>query len=392
MQQQQTVTTLHGLSTPSSIGTTPESASMPASEALRIQRCFGLIISSATSPETEASTSNSAIARPLQLERPCSPANHQGPDAEIAAPESPAGMATEIDLLPESQTLYQSGDYQVCYFRRAQAPQLMNEIGRLREVSFREVGEGTGRERDLDRYDDWYLQLLVWHRGERQVMGAYRLCMTDVVRREVGSSGLYTKSLFTYDESFLTRLGPALELGRSFVRPELQGAGRVLAMLWRGIGRLVAANPRYRTLFGPVSVSSTYTEESRRLIATRLQQGQFRHDNFGSVAPLRPVSPLTGQLAEIDEGIRELSKRVMNLEPDAKGLPILVKEYVKLGGKFLAFSVDPDFGDAMDGLVAVDLDATAPKLLQLYMGPDNYKRFRLGLAPHEAHGVLASAS
>jgi hypothetical protein len=310
----------------------------------------------------------------------------------IAPPEPADAMAAEVDALPQDQTLYISGDYGVCYFRRQQAPHLMNEIGRLREVSFRAVGEGTGKSLDIDQYDDWYMQLVVWHRGKQQVMGAYRLCMTDVVRREIGANGLYTKSLFTYDESLLTRLGPALELGRSFVRPELQGAGRVLALLWRGIGRLVAAFPRYRTLFGPVSVSSTYTEESRRLIATRLQRGQYRHDNFSSVAPLRPISPLTGELAELDEGIRELSRRVMNLEPDEKGLPILVKEYVKLGGKFLAFSVDPDFGDAMDGLVAVDLDATSPKLLQLYMGFDNYKRFRLGLAPHERHGALASAS
>ncbi len=303
------------------------------------------------------------------------------PHAPIAAPVPSDILAEELSRLPASQTLHVSGDYRVLLVRGAQVPSVMREIGRLREVSFRAVGEGTGKALDIDVYDDWYLQLLVWHQSQRQVLGAYRLCMTDVVYREVGVDGLYTKSLFVYDDSFLSRLGPALEMGRSFVRPELQGAGRVLALLWRGVGRLVSACPRYRQLFGPVSVSSTYSAQSRHLIAGSLSTGQFRHELYGAVAPLRPVAGL--EPASLAQDITDLSKRVTSQELDGKGLPILVKEYAKLGGRFLAFSVDPSFGDAMDGLVAVDLDRTAPRLLQLYMGPDNYKRFKLGLPTPE---------
>lgn len=296
--------------------------------------------------------------------------------AEIAPAEPSARLAAEVRALPASQCAFASGEYRVLVARRYQIPGVMNEIGRLRELSFRAVAEGTGKARDLDAFDDIYHQLFVWHAPSEQILGAYRLCMTDVVRREWGPEALYTKTLFRYDEAFLHALGPALELGRSFVRPEYQGAGRVLALLWRGIARLLAARPRYRTLFGPVSISSAYRDETRRLIASRLCSGPHRHPLFGKVQGFWPVVAEAPAFDDPDEDARLLSKRVSELEPDGKGLPILVREYVKLGGKFLAFSLDPDFCDAMDGLVAVDLDRTKPKLLALYMGEENYEHFR----------------
>ena len=302
------------------------------------------------------------------------------PFEPIAEPEPPRLLAAEVQALAPRHTLYAAGDYLVLVAQRQLIPRVMNEIGRLRELSFRAVGEGTGKARDIDAFDDWYMQLFVWHRKEQQVLGAYRLCMTDVVRQRQGDAGLYTKSLFSFDGSFLDQLGPAVEMGRSFVRLELQGAGRVLALLWRGIGHLLAARPRYRTLFGPVSVSSAYSEASRQLIAAQLCQGEYRHALFGSVLPKRPCPlPDASALAELD--IKALARRVSQLEADQKGLPILVKEYVKLGGQFLSFSVDADFQNAMDGFVVVDLDRTPPKLLMLHMGQENYERFRAHRQP-----------
>jgi putative hemolysin len=296
-----------------------------------------------------------------------------------AEPEVPAVLACEIRELGSVHTLYTSGDYVLLVAARHAIPHVMNEIGRLREVSFRAVGEGTGKALDLDEYDDWYQQLFVWQPSTQQILGAYRLCMTDVVRRRHGDAGLYTSSLFAFGQGFLDELGPAIELGRSFVRPELQGAGRVLALLWRGIGHLLAARPRYRRLFGPVSVSASYTEASRQLIAASLCQGQHRHALAPHVQPLHPVQ-LTGALA-LEADAKQLSRRVAELEVDRKGLPILVKEYVKLGGQFLAFSVDPAFQAALDGLVVVDLDRTSSRLLSLYMGPESYERFVQYRAP-----------
>lgn len=293
----------------------------------------------------------------------------------IADPELPALLAREVESLPRGQLLYAAGEYQVTVARHDQAPHLMREIGRLREISFRAVGEGTGKRLDIDVFDDWYQQLFVWHERSSEVLGAYRLCMTDEVRRVQGLRGLYTRTLFRYDDRFLDELGPALELGRSFVRPEYQGAGRVLALLWRGIAHLLAARPRYRMLFGPVSISSVYSEEARRLIATRLSTGQYRHPLCGRVDALRPLPALARGMDGAEEDVKALSKRVSELEPDKKGLPILLREYVKLGGQFLSFSIDPDFGGALDGLVAVDLDRTNPKLLAAYMGPENHAHF-----------------
>ncbi len=306
------------------------------------------------------------------------------PLEEIASPEPNAQLVAEVRTLPSAQCVYASGDYRVFVARRQQIPAVLREIGRLREVSFRAAGEGTGRARDLDGFDDFYHQLFVWHGPSVQVLGAYRLCMTDVVTRELGPSGLYTRTLFYYDDGFLDGLGPALELGRSFVRPEYQRAGRVLALLWKGIGQLLAARPRYRTLFGPVSISRAYSDEARRVIAARLSSGPYRHRLFGKVQGMRPLSAPAAACAEMDEAPGALSRRVSELEPDGKGLPVLVREYLKLGGQFLAFSIDPEFQNAMDGLVAVELDRTRPKLLALYLGQENHKhfcRFKRGPAP-----------
>lgn len=307
-----------------------------------------------------------------------------------AAPEAPAQLAEEVSALPGCCNLYSAGDYVVFVAQRQRIPRVMNEIGRLREISFRAVGEGTGRDRDLDGFDDSYMHIFVWQRSQRQVLGAYRLCMTDVVRRQQGPAALYTQRLFAYDAALLDELGPSIELGRSFVRPEAQG-GRVLALLWRGIGHLLAARPRYRVLFGPVSVSSSYSEPSRQLIASRLSHGQYRHPLFEHVVARRPLAASACASTDADEDVRVLSKRVSQLEPDQKGLPILVREYIKLGGQFLAFSVDPEFQNAMDGLVVVDLNRTRPRLLALHMGQENYDRFRrYGQASEQP--ALASSS
>ncbi len=318
------------------------------------------------------------------------------PKTLTARPEPPELLAEDFAALPECQSLYATGGFVVAVARSVQIPHLMSEIGRLREISFRAVGEGTGQARDLDEYDGWYLQLFVWDTHRKQVLGAYRLCMTDVVRQQRGLVGLYTRSLFFYDEHLMDEFGPALELGRSFVRPELQGTGRVLALLWRGIGQLLATRPKYRTLFGPVSVSAAYSEASRHLIASRLCQGRYRHPLSATVDARHPVSPSPLDIAALDEEFRALSRRVAALEQDQKGLPPLVREYIKLGGQFLCFGVDPDFQNAMDGLVAVHLDQTNPRLLQLYMGPENYEAFRRAkqpLRPHaEEPGIVSAAS
>lgn len=296
---------------------------------------------------------------------------------DVAPPESAAQMAREVRSLTSNQVLYTSGQYSVGIARRDQVPTIVEEIGRLRELSFRAVGEGTGHAKDLDEFDNWYMHLFVWDEASQQILGAYRIGLTDVIIRQRGLHGLYTSTLFDYSERFFDGLGPALEMGRSFVRTEYQRSSRVLAFLWRGIGRLISLRPRYSQLFGPVSVSSHYTEASRQLIAKYLLTEDYRHPLHDQVRPLRPVDTSRVQNEAVAADIKPLVRRVSEIEADGKTVPTLVREYVKLGGRFCAFSIDPDFGDALDGLVAVDLDRTSPRLLKLYMGPEAYEHFSL---------------
>lgn len=303
------------------------------------------------------------------------PARRQAPAAprqeQLALPEEPAALAAEVAALPPDALLLASGDHEVWHVRAAQAPTVLRELGRLREVAFRAAGEGTGRARDLDRFDLDYLHLFVWSRSRRAIVGAYRLGLSDeLARRHAGPAGLYTRTLFAYDARLLDALGPSIELGRSFVRPEDQRTHAPLALLWRGIGRFVARHPRYRRLFGAVSVSADYAPLSRRLIVAHLESR--RDEELGRlVRPLRPPAP--GPLPLPPAALKdaaEVSALVSELEPDGRGLPVLVKQYLRLGARVLGCSVDPGFGDVTDGLVVVDLATVERRVLERTLGKE----------------------
>ena len=143
-------------------------------------------------------------------------------------------------------------------------------MGRLREIAFRAEGEGTGKSRDIDRYDAHYLHLFAWDARAELVVGAYRLGLTDQILARDGKAGLYTQSLFDLGDVLLEALDPAIELGRSFVRVEYQRDFAPLLLLWQGIGRLVGRLLRYPVLFGAVSISRQYESASRELIVRYL--------------------------------------------------------------------------------------------------------------------------
>ncbi len=300
--------------------------------------------------------------------------------AHIAGAVDPRAMRAEMEGLDADQKLIESGDYTVCAAGAGQIPNILREIGRLREISFREVGEGTGRSLDLDRFDAHYQHLWIWNAQTDEVVGAYRMQGTDAVRSK---HDLYTSTLFRFRPGLLERFHPALELGRSFVRPEYQRSYTALLLLWKGIGRYVARHPRYRVLFGPVSISRAYNRASRELIVSFLGARCANTDLAALVEPKRRFRsrrlatcdiPLLGSLiADVDE----LSDVVSDLEPDGKGVPVLVRQYLKVGGRILAFNVDADFSDVVDGLVVVDLAKMDRPLLEKYLGKDGAERFLL---------------
>ena len=264
-------------------------------------------------------------------------------------------------------------------------PAVLREIGRLREITFRIAGEGTGETTDLDRFDSHYLHLFLWNKGKREIVGAYRIGDVQSILARVGRKGLYTDSLFKFSPRFLSSLGHSLELGRSFIRPEYQKQFAPLLLLWKGIGAYVSGNPEYSTLIGAVSVSNEYSAASRELIADYFEKQSFAGEWRGAVRPRRPLRGRfvhnrvqkweTAALCSLLPDAEDLSAPIADLEPDGKGLPILVRQYVKLGGKLLAFSVDPQFSNALDGFVMVDLRRTNPEMLARYMGKERAREF-----------------
>ena len=337
------------------------------SEMMAYLRGRTLILAAGQNPERRST------AEPVQPRR--TPADPR----PVADAVEPGLLETEITALPDRQLLVDAGAQRVYVAEAAQIPNTLHEIGRLRELSFRAVGEGTGREVDLDRFDHDYKHLFIWRPRRREIVGAYRLGLTDRLLAAHGVDGLYTSTLFRYDPRLLEVMGPALELGRSFIRPEYQRSYSSLLLLWKGIGRFVAAHPRYPILFGPVSISADYRSASQELIAVFLKQNAFHHPWSRWVRPhteFRPRRTHDVRLAADElRNLDDVSAFISDIEGDGKGMPILLRQYLKTGGQLLGFNVDPDFANVLDVLIMVDLRQTPRHTLMRYLGGDGTKAF-----------------
>jgi hypothetical protein len=293
----------------------------------------------------------------------------------------------EIQQLRESGCCFASqGALSVFVARAQQMPHLLHEIGRQREITFRQAGEGTGRQIDLDHFDQHYLHLFLWDEAQRRIAGAYRLGCADELLRAYGARGLYTHSLFRFGRTFLSHLHDAVELGRSFITADYQRDAVAMPLLWKGIVSWLAKNPRYRKLFGPVSISRDYAPQSRRLMVRYLRKHHQDPALSRHVQPRRPYFGLGISPAEksfLHCGVldaEDCSEVVSGFEADGKGFPTLLRHYLKLNGRFLSFNVDPDFSDVLDGLVMVDMLRTDPRLPARLMGRGNWQNY---LAHHQ---------
>ena len=289
----------------------------------------------------------------------------------------PGRMEVELAALDPSHFVAEQGSLAAVLARADEVPNVLREIGRLRETTFRGSGEGTGRSFDLDRFDADYLHLFLWNRERREVAGAYRMGLADEIVTRRGTKGLYTNTVFDYRREFLARIGPAVELGRSFVRMEYQRSYAPLLLLWKGIGEFIARHPRYRTLFGAVSISNEYREGSRRLMVDFLKRHHRQEELAGLVRARNPWRARPDGAERIGrDDIDELSAQVADIEIDAKGVPVLLRQYVKLGGKLVSFNVDAKFADSLDGLIVVDLTKTDARVLERYLGKEPARMFR----------------
>ena len=291
----------------------------------------------------------------------------------VAHPEARLDVRREL-LAAES--LGRTGDGKDIFLFEGRANSaVMRELGRLREIAFRQVGEGTGRRRDLDAFDAYYRHIVLWDDSELQIVGAYRVGEAREILAARGPEGLYSHGLFELGEGLRPHLAHAIELGRSFVQPRYQGL-RALDYLWQGIGAYLASRPHIRYLFGPVSLSAAYPSDARKLLV------HFYRRHFTAPGELatarRPFVIDAAQIATLDALIpgadyaTEFRTLKQRLSERGLSVPTLYKQYTELcepsGARFLDFSIDPSFGDCVDGLVLVDLLKIKPSKRERYLG------------------------
>jgi putative hemolysin len=239
---------------------------------------------------------------------------------------------------------------------------VLREIGRLRELAFRKAGEGTGKRRDLDDFDQRYRHLVLWDRKALEIAGAYRIGECATLLDAQGSAGLYTQTLYDFTPEFLHLLPQAIELGRSFVSPAYQGKA-CLDYLWQGIGAYLAHHPEVRYLFGPVSMSASYP-------SALMEEPVYCFSRYYGAArtlavarePFRLTDPRKAELERLYEGLdRDVDMAQLQASFEAMDcrIPVLYRQYTALfedgGFQALVFSRDPDFADCLDGLCLTDL-------------------------------------
>ncbi len=288
----------------------------------------------------------------------------------IAAAGPRAAILNELPAQP----LVEAGGFQVFCAKGTEVPAILREIGRLREETFRQAGEGTGNSIDTDSFDAYYHHLFLWNREKQEIAGAYRLGLAREIVAQRGVRGLYTHTLFDFQQEFIDRLGPAIELGRSFIHPSYQRSYQPLLMLWKGIGAFVLRNAPAHVLFGPVSVSADYARASRELMASVLSRQNGNPELCQMVKARQPLKPRSTTLAP-GCNLEELGDLIAGIEADGKSIPVLLRQYLKLGGQLLGFNVDRKFGNCLDGLIVVDLARTDRRLLERYMNAEGARHF-----------------
>ena len=288
----------------------------------------------------------------------------------IARPED---RATLKRALAQAESLGKTSDGKTIYLwqRNGQedAP-LLRELGRLREIAFRAVEEGSGKRRDTDSYDDDYLHLILWDEEDLEIVGAYRFMPTAMQIEKRGVEGLYSYSLFHYDDKMQDVLEHGIELGRSFIQPRYWGR-RGLDYLWSGIGAYLARYPHYRYLFGPVSISGGLPPAARDLLVAFYRLWfPATHPLAASRQPYPASLPdVLAQFGGVDY-VDDLTKLKSMLGNLGCGIPPLYKQYSELcepgGVQFIDFGSDPAFNNCVDGLVLVDL---------CYLKANRYQRY-----------------
>lgn len=279
----------------------------------------------------------------------------------IVAETSPLLILEEINALRKipDALLFTNNNYE-CYFSKAQEiPNILREIGRLRELTFREIGEGTNQEIDLDRYDVHYHHLFLWDSDAGRLVGAYRMALGKEVYEQFGIDGFYINELFHFEPEIHPFFKKCIEMGRAFVVADYQQKPMPLFLLWRGIVHLTLRNPEQKYIIGGVSISNQFSDFSKSLMIEFMKSHYYdpyvaqyvRAKNEFKLKLKDEDKEFFFDEAEAD--LNKFDKLIDELEPNVLRLPVLIKKYIKQNARLIGFNVDPKFNDAIDGLMYI---------------------------------------
>jgi hypothetical protein len=285
----------------------------------------------------------------------------QKKQADLINPVPRHLLKKEIEEIRKSHELFSSGNYCVICAPASLIPGLLLETGRLRELTFRLAGEGTGKSCDIDEYDSYYYHLIMWDTDRERIAGGYRIGKGSEIIKRHGIEGLYVNSLFNIKDEFEYTLRKSLELGRSFVTPDYQKRVLSLYLLWKGIMCFLIKNPEYRFLFGPVSISKDISDFSKKLMIEFTRKNNCNHILSSMVTPRNKFQYDGSNIVDSEilvEGagkdIGRLEFIISEVEPGFR-IPVLLKKYLGLNAKILGFNIDPQFNSCLDGLMFLDL-------------------------------------
>ena len=282
------------------------------------------------------------------------------PPKKIITPVDRLLMRSEVkDLRAKDHRLLESKNYEVYLAPAANIPNILREIGRLREITFREIGEGTNKAIDLDKFDRYYHHMFLWDREAECLAGAYRMGLGRDVYEAYGINGFYLQDLFRFEPELHKMMSHSIELGRAFIIKKYQQKPMPLFLLWKGIVHTTLRFPNHKYLIGGVSISNRFSNFSKSLMIEFMKShyydpylAQYVHPKKEFKVKLKDTDKdFVFDATEAD--LNKFDKIIDEIEPGALRLPVLLKKYIKQNARLIAFNVDPLFNDAIDGLMYI---------------------------------------
>jgi putative hemolysin len=277
---------------------------------------------------------------------------------KIVTPANTEKMIAEVEALRDTDCrLLQSKNYEVFFAEAKNIPNILHEIGRLREITFREVGEGTNESIDLDKYDKYYRHLFLWDDEAKKIAGAYRMGLGCEIYPKYGMDGFYLNGLFRFEPELHDMMHKSIEMGRAFIIKDYQQRPMPLFLLWRGIIHTTLHYPEHKFLLGGVSISNQFSDFSKSLMIEFMKShyydpyiAQYIHPKKEFKVKLKDADK-DFVFNETEADLNKFDKIIDELEPGVLRLPVLIKKYIKQNARLVAFNVDPLFNNAIDGLI-----------------------------------------